>query len=127
MNKGLSLLGLAFRSGNLVSGEFAAREAVRKKTAALIIVANDASDNTKKMFENQCKHYQVPFYCWGLKEELGHAIGKEFRASIAVTDQGFAEALLKQLDKYESQEVYLWQNSEFMKLQRNIIKTIKKF
>jgi ribosomal protein L7Ae-like RNA K-turn-binding protein len=51
------------------------------------------------MFENQCKHYQVPFYCWGLKEELGHAIGKEFRASIAVTDQGFAEALLKQLDK----------------------------
>ena len=93
------LLGLAFRSGNLVSGEFAAREAVRKKTAALIIVANDASDNTKKMFENQCKHYQVPFYCWGLKEELGHAIGKEFRASIAVTDQGFAEALLKQLDK----------------------------
>lgn len=43
MNKGLSLLGLAFRSGNLVSGEFAAREAVRKKTAALIIVANDAS------------------------------------------------------------------------------------
>ena len=54
MNKGLSLLGLAFRSGNLVSGEFAAREAVRKKTAALIIVANDASDNTKKMFENQC-------------------------------------------------------------------------
>ena len=99
MNKGLSLLGLAFRSGNLVSGEFAAREAVRKKTAALIIVANYASDNTKKMFENQCKHYQVPFYCWGLKEELGHAIGKEFRASIAVTDQGFAEALLKQLDK----------------------------
>ena len=96
---GADLLGLAFRSGNLVSGEFAAREAVRKKTAALIIVANDASDNTKKMFENQCKHYQVPFYCWGLKEELGHAIGKEFRASIAVTDQGFAEALLKQLDK----------------------------
>ena len=55
MNKGLSLLGLAFRSGNLVSGEFAAREAVRKKTAALIIVANDASDNTKKMFENVCQ------------------------------------------------------------------------
>lgn len=79
MNKGLSLLGLAFRSGNLVSGEFAAREAVRKKTAALIIVANDASDNTKKMFENQCKLIKVPFYCWGLKmKELGHAIGKSF-------------------------------------------------
>ena len=46
MNKVLSLLGLAFRSGNLVSGEFATREAVRKKAATLVIVANDASDNT---------------------------------------------------------------------------------
>ena len=35
MNKGLSLLGLAFRSGNLVSGEFAAREAVRKRQQLL--------------------------------------------------------------------------------------------
>ena len=95
MNKGLSLLGLAFRSGNLVSGEFAAREAVRKQDYR----SYRDNGNTKKMFENQCKHYQVPFYCWGLKEELGRAIGKEFRASIAVTDQGFAEALLKQLDK----------------------------
>ena len=100
-NKVLSLLGLAARSGNLASGEFAAREAVRGKSASLVIVASDASDNTKKMFENQCRHYQVPFYCWGLKEELGHAIGKEFRASIAVTDQGFSNALLKQLDKSE--------------------------
>lgn len=98
-NKILSLLGLAARSGNLASGEFAAREATRKKNAYLVIVALDASDNTKKMFENQCKHYQIPFYCWGTKEELGHAIGKEFRASIAVNDQGFADALLKQLDK----------------------------
>ena len=48
MNKVLSLLGLAFRSGNLVSGEFATREAVRKKAATLVIVANDASDNTKR-------------------------------------------------------------------------------
>ena len=106
MNKGLSLLGLAFRSGNLVSGEFAAREAVRKKTAALIIVANDASDNTKKMFENQCKHYQVPFYCWGLKEELGHAIGKDYRAVAAINDAGLAGAVIKNINQ---EVVDIWQ------------------
>ena len=98
MNKGLSLLGLAFRSGNLVSGEFAAREAVRKKTAALIIVANDASNNTKKMFENSCAYYKVPVYQFGMKEELGHAMGKEMRASLAVLDSGFAKALREKLD-----------------------------
>ena len=46
-----------------------------------------------------CSFYEVPVVSYAAKEELGHAIGKEFRASIAVTDQGFAEALLKQLDK----------------------------
>ena len=70
-----------------------------KKTAALIIVANDASDNTKRCLRINVNIIKYLFYCWGLKEELGHAIGKEFRASIAVTDQGFADALLKQLDK----------------------------
>ena len=47
MNKVLSLLGLAFRSGNLVSGEFATREAVRKRQR-LCHCSHDASDNTKK-------------------------------------------------------------------------------
>lgn len=100
MNKKiLSLLGLAMRSGNLVSGEFAVQEAIRANSACLVIVAEDASNNTKKMFQNQCNHYQVPLYHFCRKEELGHAIGKEFRASIAVTDQGFCNALLRQLDK----------------------------
>ena len=41
--------------------------------------------NTKKMFENQCKHYQVPFYCWGLKEELG-ACDREGVSSVDRSD-----------------------------------------
>lgn len=105
MNKILSLLGLAMRSGNLVSGEFAVSEAVRKNNACLVIVSRDASDNTKKMYRNLCNHYQVPLYIWCDKEHLGHAIGKEFRVSVAVVEQGFADAVCKQLDKEESMEV----------------------
>ena len=105
MNKGLSLLGLAFRSGNLVSGEFAAREAVRKKTAALIIVANDASDNTKKKFRNMCEFYEVPIYFYKDKDTLGHAMGKEMRASLAVLDEGLAKGILKHIKAEESQTV----------------------
>ena len=101
MNKGLSLLGLAFRSGNLVSGEFAAREAVRKKTAALIIVANDASDNTKKKFRNMCEFYEVPIYFYKDKDTLGHAMGKEFRASLAILDEGFADGIQRELKNRE--------------------------
>ena len=87
------------KSGNVVSGEFAVEKAVKSQKAHVVIVANDASDNTKKKFYDMCSFYEVPVVSYAAKEELGHAIGKEFRASIAVTDQGFAEALLKQLDK----------------------------
>lgn len=105
MNKILSLLGLAMRSGNLVSGEFAVCEAVRKNNASLVIISRDASNNTKKMYRNLCNHYQVPLYVGCDKEQLGHAIGKEFRVSVAVTEQGFADAVCKQLDKGKSMEV----------------------
>ena len=35
---------------------------------------------------------------YGTKEELGHAMGKEMRASLAVTDAGFAKTLNRYLE-----------------------------
>ena len=49
-NKVLSLLGLAIRGHNLVSGEFQTENAVKSGHAMLVIVAEDASANTKKFF-----------------------------------------------------------------------------
>ena len=97
-DKVISLLGLAERAGKIASGEFAAEKAVKTGKARLIIVAEDASDNTKKKFSDMCKYYQVPFACYSQKELLGHGIGKECRASLAVLDGGFAKAIEKQLD-----------------------------
>ena len=93
--KVLSLLGLSAKSGNLVSGEFSTEKAVKEYKAALVIVAEDASDNTKKSFSNMCAYYHVPMIVFADKETLGHAIGKQFRASAAVTQAGFAKAILK--------------------------------
>lgn len=92
-----SLLGLATKSRNLVSGEFSTEKAVKEHKAALVIVAGNASDNTKKMFTNMCTYYNVPIYFFGEKDDLGHAMGKEFRASLAVLDKGLADAIEKQL------------------------------
>lgn len=88
-----SLLGIAIKSRNVASGEFSTEKAVKEKKAALVIVAEDASDNTKKMFTNMCTYYNVPIYLFGDKDNLGHAIGKEFRASLAVFDKGLADAI----------------------------------
>ena len=98
-NKIFSLLGLATRSRNVVSGEFMTEKAVKSYSAELVIVGEDASDNTKKMFTNMCEFYEVPIYFYGKKEDLGHAMGKELRSSVAVTDPGFAKSLRKLLNE----------------------------
>lgn len=90
-----NLLGIATKSRNVASGEFSTEKAVKEHKAALVIVADDASDNTKKMFTNMCTYYNVPVYFFGDKDNLGHAMGKEFRASLAVLDKGLADAIDK--------------------------------
>lgn len=103
-NKIFALLGLATRSRNVESGEFLTEKAIKSGKAVLVIVGEDASDNTKKMFTNMCEFYHIPVYFYGSKEELGHAMGKEMRASLAVTDNGFAQSIMKQLETLEQED-----------------------
>ena len=96
----LSMLGIAAKSGNVVSGEFSTDKAVKTGHAYLVIVSAEASENTKKSFCNMTDFYHVPCYCYGSKEDLGHCIGKEFRASLAVTDENLARAVEKKLKEH---------------------------
>ena len=98
-NKVLSLLGLATKAGKVASGEFSTEKSVKTGKGFLVLVADDASQNTKKKFQNMCDFYEVPIYFIAIKEELGRFCGKEFRASLAVQDENFAKAMLKELQK----------------------------
>lgn len=103
-NKILSLIGLATKAGKTVSGEFCTEKEVKTGRAELVIVADDASANTKKKFQNMCDFYEVPIHFYKDKDALGHAMGKEFRASLAVLDEGFAKGIIKQLKIEETIE-----------------------
>ena len=98
-NKVLSLLGLATKAGKVASGEFSTEKSVKTGKGFLVLVADDASQNTRKKFQNMCDFYEVPIYFIANKEELGRFCGKEFRASLAVQDEYFAKAMLKELQK----------------------------
>lgn len=98
-DKILSLIGLAMRGRNLVSGEFQTKAAVQNGSAMLVVIAQDASQNTKKLFHDKCDSYQVPIYEYGTKATLGQAMGKEFRSSMAVCDAGLANAIRKHLEE----------------------------
>ena len=97
-SKALSLVSLATKAGKTASGEFCTEKEVKTGMAELVIVAEDSSANTKKKFKNMCDFYEVPIYFYGDKDTLGHAMGKEFRATLAVTDAGFAKGIKKHLE-----------------------------
>ena len=97
-SKALSLVSLATKAGKTASGEFCTEKEVKTGMAELVIVAEDASANTKKKFKNMCDFYEVPIYFYGDKDTLGHAMGKEFRATLAVTDAEFAKGIKKHLE-----------------------------
>lgn len=97
-DKVLMLLGLATKAGKLVSGEFMVEKALKEGTAFLVLVAEDASENTKKHFSDMCVYRNIPIRFYGEKEFIGKSVGKEFRANVALTDEGFAKSILKKID-----------------------------
>ena len=96
-NRALSMIGIAAKAGSVVSGEFSTEKAVKTGKAYLVIVSEEASANTCKMFSNMTDYYQVPMYLFGSKDELGRCIGKEFRASLAIVDERLAKAVESKL------------------------------
>ena len=91
------LLGIAKKSGNVKSGEFAVEQAVKSGEAKLVIVSSDASDNTKKLFNDKCAYYEIPIIEALDKNSLGRALGTDVRSSAAVTDEGLAKAILEKI------------------------------
>ena len=66
-DKVLSLISLATKAGRCASGEFMTEGQTKSGRASLVVVAEDASDNTKKKFRDMCKFYKVPMIVYGDK------------------------------------------------------------
>ena len=96
-HKVLSLIGLSMKAGKVESGGFCTEKAVKSGSARLVIISSEASENTRKKFADMCEYRKIPWYVFGEKEELGHAMGKEFRATLAITDEKLAAAIKAQL------------------------------
>ena len=85
------------KAGKVESGGFCTEKAVKSGSARLVIISSEASENTRKKFADMCEYRKIPGYVFGEKEELGHALGQEFRATLAITDENLAAAVKAQL------------------------------
>ena len=96
-----SFLGLCMKAGKVTSGEVGTMQSIASGKARLVIVSQDASENTRKEIQNRCLYYHVPTVVFGNKASLGQAIGKSERTSLAITDAGLAKAMNKKLQIQE--------------------------
>lgn len=89
-----NLIGLAMRAGKVISGE-ELMDAIRKNKVSLVIVAEDASENTKKRYRDKCTYYGIESIVVSDSLKLNRAIGKVNRMAIGITDEGFKKSMMK--------------------------------
>ncbi|WP_400163017.1 YlxQ family RNA-binding protein [Brevibacillus sp. TJ4] len=95
--KAAQMLGMAMRARKVVTGEEMVLQAVRNGQARLVLLASDASENTAKKMRDKCSYYGVSCVTTSDRYTLGHAIGKDGRVTVAVTDGKLAESIQRLL------------------------------
>lgn len=101
-NKGLGLLAISRKGGNLVLGEERVGAAARAGRARLVLLASDASDHTRRRAGSFVAGTAQPLLTVPYtKEELGEALGVNRCALAAITDVRLAQAFVKTLGEPE--------------------------
>ena len=91
--KTLGVIGLAKRAGKLAVSTANVLEAIRGGKAELVLIASDASCNTKKSISDKASYYSVRYEIADITVgELGHITGRGEAAAAAFTDDSFVKA-----------------------------------
>ena len=98
----LPLLGLMRRANAIAVGEGNTGGAAKAGKAKLLLLASDASENARRRAEGFAAGRGLPLTTLPFtKEEFASAVGLSGGSMAAVTDLGFAAALLKALAEDE--------------------------
>ena len=102
IDKVLSTLGLARKAGKLSSGTNLVSTFIRgSKKPFLVLLAQDASNNTKKLITSASRHHKV--VCLSTTytmDQFSDAIGaSNYISCIAILDRGFADLITTRLNE----------------------------
>ncbi|MBR3383448.1 MAG: ribosomal L7Ae/L30e/S12e/Gadd45 family protein [Clostridia bacterium] len=96
MNEKLrSALGFAMKAGKVKSGEVAAEAALRGGKAKIAVIDASSSERAKKHWSDMCNNAGVPLV---EAEEPGRAIGRAAHMIACITDNGFAQMVLRSIE-----------------------------
>lgn len=98
----LTLLGFAKKANKIVYGMSNSLNAVQKKKAKLVIIAEDAGKNRKKIIR-ECQSLNIPFLEYGNKDLFLRSIGNP-ACYWAVLSQRMAVDLMREYKKEKVQD-----------------------
>ena len=96
-DKMLTYIGFAKKAGKLVAGSNACRFAMKKGRLKLLIIAEDASENTKNKMAGEAGSQGLPYKVYGYSDELSHTAGISGRMVFGITDDNFAKVITEQI------------------------------
>ncbi len=93
--KVLGMLGISAKAGKIVCGTDATIEDIEKHRVKLVIVAQNASERTKRNIRYICDNNKIPILEFGDIEEISRTIGKNNKAIIGVKSKSLSEEIEK--------------------------------
>ncbi len=93
--KVLGMLGISAKAGKIVCGTDATIEDIERHRVKLVIVANDASEKTKKNMRYICDKNKVIMLEFGNIEEISKTIGKNNKAIIGIKSKSLSKEIEK--------------------------------
>lgn len=97
MNKFYGMIGIGRKGGKVIYGYDQTINLIKDSKAhlktILVVVANDASDKTKKNVIFECNKYQCEYLEYGEKVVYGKIMNKKEVSVLAVTDQNIISYL----------------------------------
>lgn len=99
----IGLIGLANKAGMVISGGSMVTEAFKGKVKpGLVVVATDVSDGIGDKIIHSASAHAVVHRTALTKDDFGDILGKAPRSAIAVSSGGFAQQLMKAIDRYRN-------------------------
>lgn len=88
-------LGLAYRAKKVIYGTTNVIKTIQNKSAKLVIIASDASQNTQKKILDKCTFYSVESMIGPPSKDMSKAIGKVGIMVVSILDSGFVKHFYK--------------------------------
>lgn len=118
-----SYLGFAKRSRNLITGYNTCMYGLKGGKLCLIILTEGLSENTVNKFTKAAADRKVPLRIYGTWEELSVMAGESGAGVFGITDDGFAQIILKEIDK--NKRSFETEKSETEKLKSSETENLK--